>query len=94
MMQAHFWGVVCLVFKVQKVLVSVNFFCPKFWGRKWVRQFYGRLEFLLSFCRKTSMSIKFLVLWGGGYLGFCGGVAQFESQCNERRVYEDQILCL
>ena len=32
-------------------------------------QFYGRLEVLLSFCRKTSMSIKFLVLGGGVVLG-------------------------
>ena len=48
-------------------------FCPQFWGRKWVRQFYGRLEFLLSFCRKTSTSIKSLVLGGGGIVGFFGG---------------------
>ena len=26
----------------RKILVSVNF-CPQFWGRKWVRRFYGRL---------------------------------------------------
>ena len=28
---------------------------------------------MLPFCRKTSMSIKFLVLEGGGILGFGGG---------------------
>ena len=59
------------LFLFRKILVSVKF-CPQFWGRKWVRQFYGRLEFLLSFCRKISMSIKFLVL-GGGHFGFGGG---------------------
>ena len=49
--------------------------CPQFWGRKWLRQFYGRLEFLRSLCRKTSMSIKFLFFWGwGGILGLGGGV--------------------
>ena len=36
-----------------------------------MRQFYGRLEFLRSFCRKTSMSIKFLVL--GGVFWVLGG---------------------
>ena len=30
----------------------------------------GKMRF---FCRKTAMSIKFLVLGGGGYLGFGGG---------------------
>ena len=39
--------------------------CPQFCGRKWLRQFYGRLECLCSFCRRTSMSIKFLVSRGG-----------------------------
>ena len=55
----------------------------KFWGRKWVRLFYGRLEFLLSFCRKTSMSIKFLVL-GGGILVFWGGGGLYA--CNRYNV--------
>ena len=36
---------------VTKILVSV-LFCPQFWGWKWLRQFYGRLEKLHSFCRK------------------------------------------
>ena len=52
--------------------VSVFFFCPQLWGRKRVRRFYGRLEFLLSFCRKTWMPIKFLVLGGGGIWAFLG----------------------
>ena len=47
------------------LLVSVKSSCPQIWGRKWLRQFFGRLEFLRSFCRKTSMSIKFLVFLGG-----------------------------
>ena len=28
-------------------------FCPQFWGRRWPRDFYGRLGKLRSFCRKT-----------------------------------------
>ena len=64
--------------KIRKILVSVKFVCPQFWGRKWRRQFYGRLEKLRSFCRKTSTPVKYLVsfffLGGGGYLlGFLGG---------------------
>ena len=26
---------------------------PQFWGQKWLRKFYGRLEKLRSFCRNT-----------------------------------------
>ena len=37
-------------------------------ARKWLRQFYGRLAFLGSFCWKTPMPIKFLLL--GGDSGF------------------------
>ena len=47
-------------------------FCPQFWGRKWLRQFYGHVEKLRSFCRKTHVH-KFLVLGGGGILGFFWG---------------------
>ena len=57
---------------LRKILVSVNY-CPQFWGRKWLRRLYGRPEFLCFFCRKTSMSIKFLVL-GGGWVWGGGGV--------------------
>ena len=46
-------------------------FCPHFWGRKWLRQFYGRLEKCVLSAGKT-MPIKFLVLGGGGYFGFFG----------------------
>ena len=35
--------------------------------------FYGRLEEMRSFCRKKTMSIKFLVLGGGGIFGFWEG---------------------
>ena len=45
-----FFSLVCFCFlgvfmpaNFRKILVSVKF-CPQFWGRKWVRQFYGRLE--------------------------------------------------
>ena len=52
-------------------------FCPQFWGRKWLRQFYGRLKKLRSFCRKTSMPIKFLVLGEGILDFFWGGECRF-----------------
>ena len=39
-------------------------FCPQFWGRKWLRQFYGRLEKCVLSAGKP-MSIKFLLLGGG-----------------------------
>ena len=29
---------------VYHFLVSAKFVCPQLWGRKWLRQFYGRLE--------------------------------------------------
>ena len=58
----------------RKILVSAKNFCPQFWGRKWLPQFCGHLEKLRSFCRNTSMPIKFLVLGGGGGdFGFWGG---------------------
>ena len=46
--------------------------CPQFWGRKWLRQFYGHLENAF-FLQEKPMSIKFLILGGGGYFGFWGG---------------------
>ena len=46
--------------------------CPQFWGRKWLRQFYGRLEKCVLSAGKP-MSIQFLVLGGGGYFWFWGG---------------------
>ena len=42
-------------------------FRPQFWGRKWLRQFYGRLAFFGSFCWKTPVPIKILLLGGGGF---------------------------
>ena len=73
-LKAHCGACVC---RVPRIALCQNnpcvrkIFRPQFWGRKWVRQFYGHLEFLLSFCRKTSMSIKFLrckegVFWAFG----------------------------
>ena len=46
-------------------------FCPRFWGGRRLRQFYGHLQKMRSFCRKNPMPIKFLV-WGGGIFGFWG----------------------
>ena len=56
---------------IRKIRVSVKYLSAIL-GPETGAQFYGRLEFLISFCRTTSMSIKFLVL-GGGILGFGGG---------------------
>ena len=55
-------------------------FCPQFWGRKWLSQFHGRLAKLRSFCRKTSMPIKFLVLGGGDFV-FLGGGGMCRFYC-------------
>ena len=58
-------------------------FCPQVWGRKWLRQFYGRLEKMCSFCRKKTHAHKIPRCWGGGgILGFFfggggGGSADF-----------------
>ena len=54
-------------------------FCPQFWGRKWVRQFYGRLEYLLSFCRKKLHVHKIPRFRGGGvfWVFFWGGECRF-----------------
>ena len=82
---AESWGFDILGFKqirdsrkerksFRKILVSIKMFCPRFWGRKWLRQFYGHLEKCVLSAGK-SMSIKFLVLGGGGILGLGGGSA-------------------
>ena len=67
-------------------------FCPQFWGRKWLCQFYGRLEKLRSFCRKTAMPIKFFVLgevfwfWGGGEVRVWGGGGKFAPKFGSEKV--------
>ena len=52
--------------KLRKILMSIKF-PPVILGRKWLRQFYGRLAFWGSFCCKTPMPIKFLLLGGGSW---------------------------
>ena len=55
-------------------------FCPQFWGRKWLHQFYGRLEKCVLSEGKNPMSIKFRVLGRGGAFWFWeggGGSADF-----------------
>ena len=56
------WG---LGFLDKERLMSV-IFRPQFWGRKWSRQFYGRLGFFGSFCWKTPMPTKFWAFLEGG----------------------------
>ena len=46
--------------------------CPRFWGRKWLRQFYGHLEKCVL-CAGKPMSIKFRVLGVGGVFWVWGG---------------------
>ena len=45
--------------------------CLQFWGRKWRRQFYGRLEKCVLSAAKTHAHKSPLL--EGGYLGFWGG---------------------
>ena len=52
---------------IRKSVMSIKI-PPAILGQKWLRQFYGRLAFSGSFCWKTPMPIKFLLL--GGVLGF------------------------
>ena len=55
---------------IRKILVSWNS-CPQFWGRKWLRQVYGRLEKMRPFCRKSH--VHKIPRFRGGYFGFWGG---------------------
>ena len=46
-------------------------FCPQFWGRKWLHQFYGCLEkYVLSAGKTHAHKIRVL---GVGYSGSLGG---------------------
>ena len=47
-------------------------YCPQFWGRKWVRQFYGRLEKCVLSAGKNHVH-KIPRFRGGSILGFGGG---------------------
>ena len=49
-----------------------KFFCPQFWGRKWLRQFYGRLEKCVLSAGKNHVR-KIPPFRGGGFTGG-GGV--------------------
>ena len=48
-------------------------YCPQFWGRKWLRQFYGRLEKCVLSAGKTHAHKIPWFIRGGGILGFLGG---------------------
>ena len=50
---------------LQKLHCNIGFSCLQFWGRKWVRQFYGHLEKCVLSAGKT-MSVKFPFFGGGG----------------------------
>ena len=61
---------------LRKILVSVNS-RPQFWGRKWLRQFYGRLEKCVLSAGKIHAH-KIPCFRGGGIWGFGGeGSADF-----------------
>ena len=55
------------ILNFRKSVMSIKFL-PAILGQKWLCHFYGRLAFLVSFCWKTPMPIKFLLL--GGVLVF------------------------
>ena len=61
-------------------------FCPQFWGRKWLCQFYGHLEKCIRSAGKT-MSIKFLVLGGGVFWVFWGGGGSADSIFMGARIF-------
>ena len=73
----HFGGVLTSLTKFREIPVSVNF-CPQFWGRKWPRQSYGRLEnCILSAGKPQVHKIPrfrgggvFWFFWGGGKCRF------------------------
>ena len=48
----HRFRVKTPIWQIQKNPRVRKIFCPQFWGRKWLRQFYGRLEKMRSLCRK------------------------------------------
>ena len=55
----------------QKNLRVRQIFCPQFRGRKWLRQFYGRLENCVLSAGKTH--VHKIPPFRGGYFGFWGG---------------------
>ena len=59
--------------KFRKILVSVKFVCPQFWGRRWVRQFYGRLEKCVLSAGKTHVHKIPRFREGGVFWVFGGG---------------------
>ena len=56
---------------IRKILVSVKILSAIL-GQKWLRQFYGRLEFLRSFCRETPHVHK-IPRFFGGWVFWVGG---------------------
>ena len=52
-------------------------FCPQFWGRKWLRQFYGHLEICVLSAGNRHVHKIQRFRGGGGYFGFFFG----EGEC-------------
>ena len=53
-------------------------FCPQFWGRKWLRQFYGHLEKCALSAGKTHAH-KIPPFWGGVFWVLGGGGGSADS---------------
>ena len=71
--------------------MSVKFFCPQFWGRKWLRQFYGRLEKCTLSAGKTQVH-KIPRFGGGGVLGFGGAGGECRFYFYGREDFSDFLL--
>ena len=67
--------------------------CPQFWGRKWLRQFYGYVEKLRSFCKKTHVHKIPRFRGGGGILGFGGGGGKCRFYFYGRKDFADFSPC-
>ena len=70
----------------EKSLMSVTF-RPQFEGRSWLREFYGRLGFVGSFCRKTLHAHN--IPHFGGVLGFLLGGESLEAQQRYFKISRD-----
>ena len=64
-------------------------FCPQFWGRKWLRQFYGRLEERVLSAGKTH--VHKIPPFRGGILGLGGGEGKCRSDFYGRDDFSDIV---
>ena len=74
----NFLGRACNWKNSQKNPRVRKIFCPQFWGRKWLREFYGRPAKNASFLQENLHVHKIPRFRGrGGYFGLGGGKCRF-----------------